>query len=263
MPTVALTWGISDEVSSYASYSRGYKPGGFFGENAADPESALVSFDPEFSDNFELGVKSMLAGDRIRLNATGFYTDYTDLQTNQFVQDDPTLPPDNYVANAKDGTIAYGLELDFTWMATDGLLLFANYAYTRCEFDGELIIDDEGTDIDGNTCRRTPKNAINLGINWSVPISGNLEFFFGANYMRNDKYFFDNVNSDELIIPSQNMTDLRTGINAADGDWDLMLWAKNVTDETNIASAFYLFGTTYYKYAPPRTYGVTFTYNFN
>jgi len=263
LPSVALTWAMTDDVSGYASYSRGYKPGGFFGENAADPQAALLPFDPEFSDNIELGVKSMLAENRIRLNATGFYTDYTDLQTSQFVQIDPERPPDNFIVNAKDGTIAYGLELDFTWMATDGLLLFANYAYTRCEFDGELIIDDDGTDIDGNTCRRTPKNAINLGFNWSFPISGNLELFLGGNYMRNDKFFFDNENSDELIIPSQNSTDLRAGVNAADGDWELMAWMKNATDETNIATAFELFGTTYYYYAAPRTYGVTFRYNFN
>ena len=262
LPSLTLTWGINDDLTSYASYSRGYKPGGFFGENAADPQAALNSFDPEFSDNFELGVKSMLAENRIRLNATGFYTDYTDLQTNQFVQIDPERPPDNFVVNAKDGTIAYGLELDFTWMATDGLLIFANYAYTRCEFDGELIIDGDGTDIDGNTCRRTPKNAINLGFNWSVPISNNLEFFFGGNYMRNDKYYFDNENSIEGVVPSQNMTDLRTGINAADGDWQLMAWVKNASDETNVTSVLNLFGTTYYKYAPPRTYGVTFRYNF-
>jgi iron complex outermembrane receptor protein len=262
LPSLTLSWAMTEDVSSYGSYNRGYKPGGFFGENAADPQAALNSFDPEFSNNFELGVKSMLAENSVRLNASAFYTDYKDLQTNQFVQIDPERPPDNFVVNAKDGTIAYGLEVDLTWRATDGLLLFANYAYTRCEFDGELIIDGDGTDIDGNTCRRTPKNAINLGFNWSAPISNGLEFFVGANFMYNDKYYFDNANTDEEIVPSQNMTDLRLGINAADGDWVLTGWAKNITNETNIVSVLYLFGTTYYKYAPPGTYGVTFRYNF-
>ncbi len=262
LPSVTLSWTAAEDVSGYASYSRGYKPGGFFGENAGDPQAALVSFDPEFSDNFELGLKSMLANRRVRLNGSVFYTDYTDLQTQQFVQIDPARPPDNFIANAKDGTTAYGLELDLEALLTENLMVFANYAYTRCEFNGELIIDDEGTDIDGNTCRRTPKNGINTGANWIQPISDNLQLFVGANYFWSDNFYFDNENSDFLEIPSQHSLDLRAGVSAADGKWSLTAWAKNATDETNVVNAFELFGTIYYNYAAPRTYGVTYRHNF-
>ncbi len=262
LPSLVLAWDISDTTNSYASYARGYKPGGYSGEGSGTPESALVSFDPEFSDNFEVGMKSLLADRRVRLNGSLFYTNYQDLQTSQFIQLDPTRPPDNYIVNAKDGTKAYGLELDFEAVVTKNLMVFANYAYTRCEFDGELIIDDEGTDIDGNTCRRTPKNGINVGANWTQPISDNLELLAGGNYAWSDDFYFDNENSDILKIPSQSMLDLRAGIGSSNGAWNVTAWVKNATDDTNIVNTFELFGTVYQNYAPPRTYGVTFHYNF-
>jgi iron complex outermembrane receptor protein len=262
LPSLVLTWDIADGINSYASYTAGYKPGGYSGEGAGNPEDALVSFDPEFSDNFEVGMKSTLAGGRARLNGAVFYTDYTDLQTNQFIQVDPMRPPDNFVVNAKDGTIAYGLELDFEAMLTRNLSMFANYAYTKCEFSGELIIDDEGTDIDGNTCRRTPKNGINIGANWSKPISDNLELLLGINYMWSSDYYFDNENSDILKVPSQDNIDLRAGLGSTNGTWDVTAWMKNASNNDNIVNTFELFGTVYNNYAPPKTYGVTFRYNF-
>jgi iron complex outermembrane receptor protein len=262
LPSLVLSWDISDTVNGYASYSRGYKPGGYSGEGSGDPQAALVSFDPEFSNNFEAGLKSLLANRRVRLNATAFYTDYEDLQTNQFVQIDPMRPPDNFIVNAKDGTIAYGLEMDFEAVLTESLLVFANYAYTRCEFDGSLIIDDDGTDIDGNTCRRTPKHGVNLGANWTQPISDSLELVAGFNYAWSDDYYFDNENTDFLEVPSQSMLDLRVGVGSSNGIWTATAWVKNATDETNIVNTFELFGTIYNNYAPPRTYGVTVRYNF-
>lgn len=262
LPSLVVAWDMSDTTNSYASYSRGYKPGGYSGEGDGDPEDAIIPFDPEFSDNFELGTRSLLSDRRVRLNATVFYTDYQDLQTSQFVQLDPMRPPDNYIVNAEDGTIAYGLELDFEVAITEGLQAFANYALTECEFDGTLIIDDEGTDIDGNTCRRTPKHGINLGANWKQPIANELELLAGFNYVWSDEYYFDNENSDILTVPSQDMLDLRFGVGSASGAWVATAWVKNATDQTNIVNTFELFGTVYNNYAPPRTYGVTFRYNF-
>ncbi len=261
LPSLTFSWANTDDVNTYLSYARGYKPGGFDGEGSGDPDSAVFAFEPEYSDNFEAGVNSMLADNRVRLNVSAFYSKFKDLQTSQFVQVDPTRPPDFVTANAGK-TTSYGLEANLEAQATDKLFFLFNYAYTNCEFKGELVIDNSGTDIDGNKCRRTPKHAFNVGANWVQPLSNNLEMFIGANYRWADDYFFDNLNRDVYVIDSQYSLDLRAGVNSADGRWNLMAWAKNATDETNAFNAFELFGTLYYKYGPPRTYGVTFRYNF-
>ena len=261
LPSVTLIWNNTDSVSTYLGYARGYKPGGFSGQNAGDPDTAVFPYEPEYSDNYELGVNSMLADNRIRLNATSFYSKFKDLQTDQFIQVDPERPPDFVTANAGK-TVSYGLELNFEALITENLNFQANYAYTHCTFEGELIIDSNGTDIDGNECRRTPRNAYNLVLNWEQPVSNNLEVFLGANYSWSQEYYWDNLNTPILEIPNQINLDLRAGINSSDGRWVLTGWMKNATDELIPINAFELFGTLYYKYSAPRTYGVTFRYNF-
>src|SRR5690606_30262597 len=106
----------------------------------------------------------------------------------------PGMPPDNFVFNAKNGTRAYGLELDFQARITDTFTLSGNYAFSKCNFTGELIIDDDGTDLDGNSCRRTPKHAFSVAANLDQPISERLALVAGTDFQYTGANFFDNPN---------------------------------------------------------------------
>ena len=108
LPSATLRFEPSNDVTLYARYAKGYKPGGWTGEDANTPAEALVSFEPETADSFELGAKLALADRRVFINAAGYYTLYDNLQTNQFLSPGPGLPPDNFVFNAANGTRAYG-----------------------------------------------------------------------------------------------------------------------------------------------------------
>jgi len=214
-------------------------------------------FDPEIAHNFEVGGKFEMAQRRVRLNAAAYFTKYNNLQVQQFVQLDPTRPPDNFIVNAANGTEAYGVELDLLARLTQELTVYGNYAYTKCEFKGELIVDAAGTDVDGNTCRRTPKHAYSVGADVNFPVSANHMVSAGVDFQWSDKYFFDIRNSPHQVISSQHTLNLRAGVSTADDRWELMFWAKNVTKELNETSIFSLFGTDYKTYFPPRTFGVT------
>lgn len=262
LPAISLAYTPSDATTLYARYERGYKPGGYTGEGAGQPSTALVSFDPEYANAYELGAKILLADRRVRLNTAIYLTDYKDLQTQQFLAADPTRPPDNFVVNAKDGTQAYGAEVDFEAAVTESFMVFANYAYTKCEFKGELIIDNQGTDIDGNTCRRTPENAFNVGADYKTPVTDNLLLSFGGDYQWRSTYFFNNENTEEEKVGSEFTLNMYVGVSAQNSRWSVKLWAKNLTDELNTANVLELFGTVYYNYAAPRTYGVTYRRNF-
>ncbi len=262
LPALSLRFTPSDSTTLYVRYERGYKPGGYTGEGAGQPSSALVSFDPEFSNAFEAGAKMLLADNRVRLNIATHFTDYEDLQTQQFIAADPTRPPDNFVVNASDGTEAYGVEVDFEAAVSDAITLYGNYAFTKCEFSGELIIDDDGTDIDGNTCRRTPENAINVGGHASIPLASSRVFTLGANYQWQDDYFFNNENTPIEVVDSEYTVNAHAGLGAEDGTWHVNFWVKNVTDELNMSNVFELFGTVYLNYQAPRTYGVTYRHRF-
>ena len=261
LPSVTLRFEPSSDVNLYARYARGYKPGGWTGEDAESPEEAMVNFDPETADSFEAGVKLALANRRLFINVAGYYTLYDNLQTNQFLQLD-FGPPDNYVINAKNGTRAHGLELDFLARLTDTFSVSGNYAYSRCKYTGELIIDDQGTDLDGNTCRRTPKHAFGIAANLDQPISDGLHFLLGGDFQYTGANFFDNPNTPILKFASETLLNARVGLRDADDKWELTGWVKNLTNELNYTSKMELFGTIYSTYIPPRTYGVTARFRF-
>lgn len=261
LPSATLSFQPTSEVNIFARIERGYKAGGFTGEGAGNPLDAIVSFAPEFALTHELGGKFLLFDRRLRLNVTAYLTKYDDLQTQQFLQLDPQRPPDNFVVNAANGAEAYGVELDVFARPTNFLNLFGNYAYTRCEFTGELIIS-QGVDIDGNTCRRTPKHAFTLGGEVTVDVSDTLTARFGGDVQYTSSYFFDNENLDLTKNPAEHTVNVRASIANEASGWEFSIWAKNLTDELNFADKLELFGTVYANYQPPRTYGATVSWKF-
>lgn len=262
LPSVTLRYEPSRDLTLYARYSKGYKPGGWTGEDAESKKEALVSFNPETADSFEAGAKMALADRRLFLNAAVYYTLYDDLQTNQFLKLKDVGTPSNYVVNAVNGTRAYGLELDFMARLTDTLSLSGNYAYSKCNFTGELIIDKYGTDLDGNTCRRTPKHAFGIAANLDQPVSEGIHFLLGGDFQYTGANFFDNPNTPILKFASETLLNARIGLRDSDDKWELTAWAKNLTNELNYTSKMELFGTIYSTYIPPRTYGVTARFRF-
>jgi iron complex outermembrane receptor protein len=261
LPSATLSFQPNNEVNIFARIERGYKAGGFTGEGAGNPLDAIVSFAPEFALTHELGGKFLLFDRRLRLNVTAYLTKYDDLQTQQFLQLDPQRPPDNFVVNAANGAEAYGVEVDIFARPTDFLNLFGNYAYTRCEFTGELIIS-EGVDIDGNTCRRTPKHAFTLGGELTADVSDTLTARLGGDIQYTSSYFFDNENLALTKNPAEHTINVRASIENEEVGWEFSVWAKNLTNELNFADKLELFGTVYANYQPPRTYGVTASWKF-
>jgi outer membrane receptor protein involved in Fe transport len=95
---VVFDWQYNDNSMMYVSYARGVKPGGINASvnprtfkpcsagvwGAAGPADTCVDVPPqteeEVADTFEIGVKTDLMDGQLRLNATAFFTDYTDLQ---------------------------------------------------------------------------------------------------------------------------------------------------------------------------------------
>jgi len=135
-----VDWKPSDEVMIYASYSRGYKGGGT-NPPRADLNPSVVqyqplpeTFEPEYVNAFEIGVKSDLYDGRLRLNATGFYYDYTDYQVSQIV--------DRISLNENFNAESMGLEFEAVYQPTPNFRLDANLGLLKTRIgDGESSID--------------------------------------------------------------------------------------------------------------------------
>ncbi len=92
-PRASLSFKPTDDHMFYASYSQGFKGGGFDprGQSTACRTTTggacnaqqvydFMSFDPETVNSYEVGYKGTLADGRLRLALTGFYADYKDVQ---------------------------------------------------------------------------------------------------------------------------------------------------------------------------------------
>jgi len=103
---VVLDWQLSHDILAYASYARGYKPGGFNGANSTNPDYAR-----EDVNSFELGLKSLLVEGSLLLNVAAFFNDYNGLQFTNLSLEQFTRSGENTNVDAE----MYGAEIEVRW----------------------------------------------------------------------------------------------------------------------------------------------------
>ena len=242
----SLSYFTTQDIMIFTSVSTGTKSGGF---NGVAGEGAPREFEQEDSTNYELGIKSRLLDERLQINATAFYTEFTDLQ---FIAQDPS-GAGFFVSNAAEGT-SEGIDLNFSAMPLTNLILGGGLQYLDAEYtQGELQAFDVAF---------APKWSGNLSATLLLPLAD------GMTYLRGDYSFMGDHYSNATYQPPKTEQD-RELFNARLGwrndDWDAALWMKNITDEAysaQTAAPLIYSGTEAEFLAPPRTYGVTVRYSF-
>ena len=264
-PRIALQYYVSDDMMTFASYSNGFKSGGFFArtQNVA----AINSFDPEYVDTFEVGMKSEWMDNRVRFNATAFMTDYTDKQEEVLVPEG-NGQVNTIVTNAGEVEIS-GVELELQAVVTGGLSVYmmagfldAKYVEFFADVDGEAYpgegyIPTDNTDL---ILRNTPETTIGLGLDY-VRDMGFAEFSTNYSYRWSDEYeseFFNDprghVDAMGLHSGSLNLT--------FDDKYRVSLYGRNLTNE-RYARLVKIGGLSQMgQYNAPRTVGVQFTADF-
>ena len=132
-PKVGLDFRPNRDTMIYASYSRGYRSGGF-SARAATATTAGTPFQPETVDSFEAGVKLDLFDRKLQINGAGFVSKYKNLQQNTTIPGGPT-GNQTITANVGSATIK-GLEFDATLRPTDGLRITGTLAVLDSHFNG-------------------------------------------------------------------------------------------------------------------------------
>lgn len=250
-PTASLNYQVTDDAFVYATASRGFKSGGF-NDTDNDLQSALRPFNPEYVWNYEIGARTEWFDRRLRLNATAFYMDYTDLQVTVITIVTPGLPPTGVSGNAGKSTIK-GFELEWTAVPVQGLNVYGSYTYT----DGKIKSLVTGTlNLAGKDIPRAPKNKFFLGANFTRDL-GLVTATARVDYSRQSSFFSTINNLPSELIHKQHNWDAGLTLAPTGKPYSLELWGKNLSNELSITTISDVTGDGYAQYAPPRTYGVT------
>tara|TARA_R110002073_G_scaffold39057_1_gene111619 strand:+ start:11617 stop:13740 length:2124 start_codon:yes stop_codon:yes gene_type:complete len=244
---LAVDWYISDDVLGYASYSHGYKGGGF-------SMGQFDAFDPEKVNALEIGLKSQFWDQRAQVNVALFSNDYRDLQVNflQFT----SFTTDN----AAEASIN-GLEIESTFLPTDGLTLNVNLTWLDATFDEYQFTPV--IDLSGDTLNRAPEYTVGLSAQyeWQIGQHGNL--LARLDYYWQDEVFYRVQNIDRHREDSFSTADAVLMWNSPSGKWSIDGFVKNLGDEDNLRGLTVSDGlstgnNSFESYYPPRTYGVRF-----
>ncbi len=255
-----LNWKPAADTLVYAAVSRGVKSGGFF--NGITTNSfALAPYRPETLTDYEVGVKARLFDRRVILEASAFWYDYEDLQTQTFTNVGAVSLIK--LGNVDEATVK-GLDVQATWRVAPGLTLAGSLGLVDAELGRFQTAGPAGpiTVPKGNELPNAPDVTANLQAKyeWEVRAGWTATLQGGAHY--SDAVFKEALNTPYLASRSYWTFDLRAAVASGDG-WELAAWAKNLTDERHVEQATDNgIGVGYRIFNTPRTYGVTLTKRF-
>lgn len=260
-PSLNIDYQATKHMFFYLSVAKGYKAGGFNGEGMSDAREAVIPFLPETAWNYEAGFKVQAMENRLRVNGAVFQTDYENIQSAIWVETGESTPDTLEVINGTGE--AKGIELEVKALVSENLTLTGAYGYLSAEFTDDLIVD--GDNLKGNRMRRTPEHSLNLNAIYQWEAGDFADASIRVGYQYQDEYYFDNSNDPLTKVDSETNMDISFMLRSFDDTWNLQVWAKNITDELNVASTTVYAAydrTVFNAYKPPRTFGVTVGYNF-
>jgi iron complex outermembrane receptor protein len=288
-PRVSVNWTPNDDQNLYFTYSEGFKGGSFDprGQTSAAPDIdgdgtvsdaeifEFMSFDPEFVDSYEVGVKSSWMDGRVKTSLAVFFADYTDVQIPGSFGFDSNGDGVNdtfigITSNAGDADMT-GIEFEGSAMLSDAFSLGWAIGYLDAEFNE--FIDATGNNVaDERVFQNTPDLTANATLTYQndMDLFGNAGTFFvigSASYRSEASQFeFPTV---ELDQPGFTLLDLSLVWEDDDGHWRVGLHGKNLTDEEYKVAGYYfpaptlgLEGSVTAFYGNPRTITGTVEYRF-
>jgi len=273
-PRIGVEYQANNDMLLFASFSQGFKSG-TFNPRATTAEQAA---DPENVDSIEIGMKSEWLDNRLRANVTLFSLDHKDRQYISVLPGKDSTELNQRLGNIGSST-GQGIEAEFTYLATDVLVLNASFGFIDSEFEEVLDTNPEtGVVFDKSdtfTISNTPDFTYNLGANYTIESSMG-DFIVNASYYYRDDY----VLFEESSLLTQDGYGL---LNASitwyddDTDWSVGLHMKNLTDEEYMVGGYQFVtplpdggyapglggdNTLISYYGDPRTVSLTASYQF-
>ena len=253
-PKFSVAFHPTDNQMYYATYTRGFRAGGL-NDAAAKPE--LVQFNPETSDNFEIGVKDTYFNNRVRSNLTFFMINWNDIQV-------PTYVPgfQSVVQNAGKATSS-GIEYELSAILAKGLQADVSYGYTDASYKTLSVANafkPQNDDLSGKKQIFTPSSTLMIALQYTKEFKGALNFGFVARteYKRMGTTYYNLANT--VKQDPYGVVNVKAGITTK--YFDLMFWGRNLGETVYINYGYTFPGINPVSLGMPRTMGVTWTAKF-
>jgi len=257
-PKVSLQYQWTPALLQYATYSQGFKSGGF-DNRATRLDLATLAFAPEEVSTYETGVKSEFFQRRLRANLAIFYNDYKDLQVSFY---DPAYVGSRRGNAGKAHT--YGVELETDATLSDRLSVQATAGYLFAEYDRYRGAGGAGVDADGNRLTNSPRWSLSGAFNWDVPvrIPGALRLGVNANYQTRSYSSATPAPGGQNVIPAQGFLNAVATWTAPDPRYSVILSGRNLLNSDKPVGATYTpsTGAYYLNFPDPRTWLATVRY---
>ena len=251
-----LEYQLNNNTLFYFTYADGYKSGGF-NYRYVVPRLDPLAFDPETLESYEVGVKWQGLDDRLRINAAGFVSEYSDVQIQLFETGGGPLTQNAGVADI------IGMEVEVTAALHERLLLNAGFGYTDAEYD-ELNLPTTNVAQAVNLDTRlpnTPETTVNVSAQYTHPLPWGSVVARG-DYRYTDDLYNDAQNSPFLYQDGYSM--FNASLTVAAGGWEFSVFGTNLTDKRVITSGDSNFGLGFHEanYNRPREFGGLIRYRF-
>lgn len=266
---ISLFADVADDTSVYARVANAFRAPTIQGRDVAFFNAPSVA-QSENITSYEVGFKSELADRAIRLNGAVFYYNVQDPQftavggTGNLVQ----------LINANEGE-AFGFELDTAFQVSSELLFTIGVAYNDTQInDANLAVgvcaQCTVTDplnangfalVDGNPFPNAPEWSGDFTASYTVPVGDNDEFFIFTDWVFLGDTNFLLYESLENNADSRIEGGLRMGYRGNDGEYEVALFARNITAEDNVLGVVDFNNNTAFV-NEPRVIGVSLGFNY-
>jgi iron complex outermembrane recepter protein len=245
-----VAYQFTDFINAYATYSRGYKAGGFNLDRAfSDARGSIVSgapgaqtvrgpdtsFEGEFVDSYEVGVKSEWFGGDLVANLSLYQQEFENYQLNTFTGI-------SFVVTGVPKVKSEGVELDFVWAPPiDGITFNGGFAYALTEYQKDLggvgrpgsflALNPGLLNLPGNQLTSAPLWTVSGGATYEREVGANLMFkaYLDARYT-SDYRTGSNLDP-RKTTEAYTLINGRVGLGHIDETWSVELWGRNLTDE--------------------------------
>lgn len=244
LPKLAFKYKFDYYTNAYISLSRGYKTGGY---NSTVERPQDLTYNPEYSWNYEIGLKTSFLENMIYADFALFYIDWKNQQIYQTV-------PSGRGSMLKNAGVSSSKGFEFSMKASlmKDFDVMASFGYTDARFETHIVNDE--IDHSGNAIPNVP--LYTSSIRMSKLFHLNAGFIEGiklnANYNLIGKIFWNEENN----AYQDNYQLLDGSLSLVTSYVDINLWARNILNENYNAFYFDALGKSFVQQGRPFTFGI-------